>query len=135
MSLLRDTGRSSPAIAVTQRGPFPGDVAPERHPLPADRSPLSTVTKGTNNAPVTRPASGNPRTVPVTEGASASRENRRAIPVSCALHRGPRGFANLVVSTRGGAIVPNSHGADSCVVTLDEVAATVLFDLLGEWLG
>ncbi|MGH3710387.1 MAG: hypothetical protein ACRDRQ_20285 [Pseudonocardiaceae bacterium] len=67
--------------------------------------------------------------------ASASRENRRAIPVSCALHRGPRGFANLVASTRDGAIVLDSHGADSCVVTLDEAAATVLFDLLGEWLG
>ncbi len=38
----------------------------------------------------------------MTEGATAgaSRENRKAIPVSCALHRGPRGFANLVVERR-----------------------------------
>jgi hypothetical protein len=32
--------------------------------------------------------------------AGASRENRTAIPVSCA-HRGPRGFANLVVEKLG----------------------------------
>ncbi|MGH3721489.1 MAG: hypothetical protein ACRDRI_22100 [Pseudonocardiaceae bacterium] len=39
----------------------------------------------------------------------AKRENPRAIPVTCALHRGPRNFANLD-------------------------AATVLFDVPGEWL-
>ena len=31
----------------------------------------------------------------------ASRENRTAISVSCALHRGPQGFANLVVKKLG----------------------------------
>ena len=31
---------------------------------------------------------------------NASRENRKAIPVSRALHRGPRGFANLVVERK-----------------------------------
>ena len=70
------------------------------------------MSNDTNDAPATRPASGNPRTIPVTEGAtaSASRENRKAIPVSCALHRGPRGFANLVVERkRDGEIVLDPH--------------------------
>ncbi|MGH3833883.1 MAG: hypothetical protein ACRDRS_26165 [Pseudonocardiaceae bacterium] len=38
------------------------------------------------------------------------------------------------MSTRDSAIVRDPHGADSCVVTLDEAAATFLFDLLGEQL-
>ena len=41
--------------------------------------------------------------------AGASRENRRAIPVSCALHRGPRGFANLMVEKRGEEIILDPH--------------------------
>ena len=41
--------------------------------------------------------------------AGASRENRTAIPVSCALHRGPRGFANLVVEKQGSEIVLDPH--------------------------
>ena len=47
----------------------------------------------------------------MTEGATAgaSRENRRAIPVSCALHRGPRGFANLMVEKRGEEIILDPH--------------------------
>jgi hypothetical protein len=36
------------------------------------------------------------------------------------------------VSKRDGAIVLGPHVAGSCVIVLDEVAATVLFDLLGE---
>jgi hypothetical protein len=85
------------------------------------------VTNDTNDAPATRPASGNPRTIPITEDAtaSASRENRKAIPVSCALHRGPRGFANLVVERK---LDPHVTGA--CVIILDEDAATALSDVL-----
>ena len=48
----------------------------------------------------------------MVEGATAGacRENRKAIPVSCALHRGPRGFANLVVERkRDGEIVLDPH--------------------------
>ncbi|MBV9163151.1 MAG: hypothetical protein JO309_15390 [Pseudonocardiales bacterium] len=49
----------------------------------------------------------------MTEGAPESRptrDNRKAIPVSCALHRGPRGFANLMVEKRGAEIVlPEEH--------------------------
>jgi len=44
--------------------------------------------------------------------AGASRENRTAIPVSCALHRGPRGFANLVVEKQGSEIVLDPHVCD-----------------------
>ena len=53
---------------------------------------------------------------------SERRENRVTVPASCD-----------TVSTRGGAIVPNPHGADSCV-TLDEAAVAALFGLLGEQL-
>ncbi len=35
--------------------------------------------------------------VPDKEDRQPSRENRLAIHATCALHRGPRGFANLVV--------------------------------------
>jgi len=69
----------------------------------------------------------------MTEGATAgaSRENRRAIPVSCALHRGPRGFANLVVERkRDGEIVFDPHVAGACVIIFDEDAATALFEAL-----
>jgi hypothetical protein len=58
----------------------------------------------------------------------------RAIAVTCTLH-GAAGFTTLMVSKRDGAIVLDPHVAGSCVITLDETAATALFDLLGEWLG
>jgi hypothetical protein len=47
----------------------------------------------------------------MAEGATAkaSRENRTAIPVTCAVHRGPRGFANLVVEKQGKDIVLDPH--------------------------
>jgi hypothetical protein len=66
--------------------------------------------------------------------ASASRENRRAIPVTCAVHRGPRGFANLVVERQGSEIVLDPHVTGECVIILDEAAAMALFDVLGTWL-
>lgn len=40
-----------------------------------------------------------------------------------------------MVSERDGVLVLTPQGSDSCVITLDEAAATALFDLLGEWLG
>lgn len=40
-----------------------------------------------------------------------------------------------MVSERNGVLVLTPQGIDSCVITLDEAAATALFDLLGEWLG
>lgn len=60
--------------------------------------------------------------------------NSRVIAVTCTQH-GSAGFTNLMVSKREGAIVLDPHLAGSCVITLDEAAATALFDLLGEWLG
>jgi hypothetical protein len=95
------------------------------------------VTYDTKDAPATQPANGNPRTTPITGGAtaSASRDNRKAIPVSCALHRGPRGFANLVVERkRDGEIVLDPHVTGACVIILDEDAATALFEVLRTWL-
>jgi hypothetical protein len=66
----------------------------------------------------------------MTEGATAgaSRDNRRAIPLSCALHRGPRGFANLVMERKPNGVT-GAH-----VIILDEAALTALFDVLGTWL-
>ena len=74
----------------------------------------------------------------MTEGATAnaSRDNRKAIPVTCALHKGPRGFANLVVERKpNGDIVLDMHVTGACVIILDEGGATALFDVLGKWLG
>jgi hypothetical protein len=65
-----------------------------------------------------------------------SDKNRRVPPATCALHRGPQGFTNLVVrNLDDGRIEFDPHVAGACVITLDETAATALFDALGEWLG
>ncbi|PZS37875.1 MAG: hypothetical protein DLM62_16905 [Pseudonocardiales bacterium] len=60
--------------------------------------------------------------------------NRLVLHVSCSVHGGPRGFVNLVVSKRDGEIELNPHVDGCCLLTLDETAATALFDQLGEWL-
>jgi hypothetical protein len=60
--------------------------------------------------------------------------SERTIPTTCQIH-GARGFCNLRVTKIDGEIVLNPHVAGSCVIRLDEVAATQLFDILGEWLG
>ncbi|MGH3710496.1 MAG: hypothetical protein ACRDRQ_20865 [Pseudonocardiaceae bacterium] len=75
----------------------------------------------------------------------ARRPDRRAIPVTCALHRGPRGFANLVVERQVNRdrqdgrdvteIVFDVHVTGACVIILEEDAATVLFEALRTWLG
>jgi hypothetical protein len=67
--------------------------------------------------------------------ARASRDNRRAIPVTCAVHKGPRGFANLVVEKQGSEIILDPHVTGECVIILDEDAATALFEVLRKWLG
>ncbi|MBV9162243.1 MAG: hypothetical protein JO309_00080 [Pseudonocardiales bacterium] len=71
------------------------------------------------------------------EGATpkAGRENRRAIPVGCGTHGGPRGFTNLVVERKpNGEIVLDPHVTGMCVIIFDEAAARALFDVLGTWL-
>jgi hypothetical protein len=60
---------------------------------------------------------------------------RRTISATCALHRGPRGFTNLLVSKRDATIVLDPHVDGSCVIFLDQDGATALCDTLTEWLG
>ncbi len=66
-------------------------------------------------------------------GAPDSRD-RRTIPTTCRTH-GAAGFCNLRVSKVNGNIVLDPHVDGSCVLELNEAAATALFDVLGEWLG
>src|SRR5690349_13363676 len=63
------------------------------------------------------------------------RGRRKAIAATCELHRGPIGFANLVVSKREGTIVLNPHADGCCVISLDQDSATKLCETLTEWLG
>jgi hypothetical protein len=51
------------------------------------------------------------------------------------LHRGPIGFANLLVSMRDETIVFDPHVTGSCVIFFDEDGARTLRDILTEWLG
>jgi hypothetical protein len=64
-----------------------------------------------------------------------SGDRRKAIPATCGLHRGPVGFANLMVSMQGGSLVFDPHVTGACVITLDEDGAKKLRSLLMEWLG
>jgi hypothetical protein len=50
------------------------------------------------------------------------------------VHQGALGYANVVVRQRGGLIELDCHVDDSCLLTLDEDAATQLRDVLIEWL-
>ncbi|MGH3852252.1 MAG: hypothetical protein ACRDR6_01885 [Pseudonocardiaceae bacterium] len=65
--------------------------------------------------------------------------NRRAVGITCAMHRGPRGFANLVLEKQlkpdGAEIVFDMHVTGACVMIFDEDAAQVVRDALIEWLG
>ena len=64
-----------------------------------------------------------------------NRGHRKAIPATCGLHRGPIGFANLMVSKQGGSVVLDPHVTGDCVISLDEQSAKTLRDLLTHWLG
>lgn len=57
------------------------------------------------------------------------------IHATCALHRGPAGFANVVVSKCDRKIVFDPHVTGSCVLTLAEDEAVALRDALTRWLG
>lgn len=72
------------------------------------------------------PDGANPRAKPA---------NRRALGVTCVVHRGPRGFANLVVEKQGNKIILDPRVTGECVIILDEAEAQVLRDALIEWLG
>ncbi len=61
---------------------------------------------------------------------------RRTIPATCALHRGPTNFTNLVLSkASNGTIVLALHAVGLCTIVLDEDGATAVRDALTEWLG
>lgn len=57
------------------------------------------------------------------------------IHATCTRHGGARGFTNLAVSKRDGVIELDPHVTGQGVLTLDEDAAQVLYEALGEWLG
>jgi hypothetical protein len=78
------------------------------------------VTNGATPAPPTPPA---------------AERNRKVLHATCALHRGPVGFTNLVVSKRGGSIEFDPHVTGACVLTLAEHEAVALRDALTRWLG
>jgi hypothetical protein len=63
------------------------------------------------------------------------KRRRKAIPATCGLHRGPIGFANLLVSMQGRSIVFDPHVTGTSVFCLDEKGARTLRNLLTEWLG
>jgi nitrate/TMAO reductase-like tetraheme cytochrome c subunit len=77
------------------------------------------VTNGTTDAAATKPTGS----------------NRKVIHATCAVHHGPAGFANVVVSKRDGTIELDPHVTGACVLTLGEDEATALRDVLTEWLG
>jgi hypothetical protein len=64
-----------------------------------------------------------------------TRNNRKAIHATCALHRCPVGFANVVVSERGGTIELDPPATGACVLMLAEDEAVALRDVLTRWLG
>ena len=64
-----------------------------------------------------------------------TRDNRKVIHATCALHRGPVGFVNVVVSKRGGTIELAPHVTSACVLTLAEDQAVALREALTRWLG
>jgi hypothetical protein len=68
--------------------------------------------------------------------ALVKKSSRRTIPVTCTTHGGGRNFCNLLMTKENdGTIVLDPHVANCCVLRLDYVAATAVFDTLGEWLG
>ena len=69
------------------------------------------------------------------QGQPVRSRRRKTIPATCGLHRGPIGFANLLVSKRDGTIVLDPHVDGPCVIYLDPDGATQLCDTLTEWLG
>jgi hypothetical protein len=61
--------------------------------------------------------------------------NRRVISATCVTHGGAVGFTNLVVTRRGGDIELDPHATGSCVITLGESGAQMLFEALRDWLS
>lgn len=68
------------------------------------------------------------------EDKPTSDRHRLVIHATCALHREPAGFTNVVVSKRDETIELDPHVTRACVLTLAEDEAAVLRDQLTEWL-
>jgi hypothetical protein len=64
-----------------------------------------------------------------------NKRRRKAIPVTCGVHRGPEGFANLLVSMQGATVVLDPHVTGECVIALEEDSAEMLCSILTVWLG
>ena len=54
------------------------------------------------------------------------------IEAVCEVHHGS---GRLVIRRESGRVVLDGHADNCCVFSLPEPAMTVLFDVLGEWLG
>ncbi|MGH3765366.1 MAG: hypothetical protein ACRDS0_06970 [Pseudonocardiaceae bacterium] len=54
------------------------------------------------------------------------------IPAVCEVHRGS---GHLVIRRVGERIVLDGRADHCCVITVEGAAVTLLFDVLGEWLG
>ncbi|MGH3780433.1 MAG: hypothetical protein ACRDRO_07340 [Pseudonocardiaceae bacterium] len=70
-----------------------------------------------------------------SETQQAIGRGRVVIHVSCSMHQGSAGFANLAVRKLNGAIELDPHVTGSCVIKLNEGGACVLRDALTAWLG
>jgi hypothetical protein len=71
----------------------------------------------------------------LTETENRDHRNRKVVHATCSAHGAGIGFTNLVATKRDGSIELAPHADGSCVLTLDEGAATQLRDALGAWLG
>jgi hypothetical protein len=54
------------------------------------------------------------------------------IPAVCEVHGGS---GRLVIRRDGERIVLDAHADECCVITVEGAGVTLLFDVLGEWLG
>lgn len=57
---------------------------------------------------------------------------RVEIEATCEVHQGS---GRLVIKRDGDRIVLDAYADHCCVITLEGEAVTLLFDVLGEWLG
>ncbi|MGH3709873.1 MAG: hypothetical protein ACRDRQ_17590 [Pseudonocardiaceae bacterium] len=88
---------------------FPPTAIPTVFRLPHTLVALATRSVAVRDFLATCARRGRPMADGATGDTGAPRANRRAIGIVCALHRGPRGFANLVVEKQGGEIVFDMH--------------------------
>jgi hypothetical protein len=72
----------------------------------------------------------------IPEPWSAQRQNRIVLHATCAVHKGPIGFTNLMVrKLSDGRIEFDPRVTGICAVTVGEEAARELVEALLRWLG